>query len=60
MFKIKYNFDGIIEVYKVRRVTQRFAWIHEINYIKTFAPTIRHKFRRIFLAIIVMISMIFI
>lgn len=41
-------------------MVQRFAQVYGIDYIETFAPTIRRKSLRIFLAIIVMMGLILI
>lgn len=60
MFKLKYNSDDIIKRYKIKLTIQRFAQRHEINYIEIFALIIRCKSRRIFLAIVTIMSMIFI
>lgn len=60
MFRVKCNPDGIIERYKARLMAQGFAPVPEIDYTKTFAPTIRRKSLRIFLAIAAMIGMILI
>ena len=58
VFKLKYNSDGSIETYKARFVAQGFSQVHGIDYMETFAPTIRRESLRIFLAIATMLEMI--
>lgn len=60
VFKVKYNPNGSIERYKARLVAQGFSQVHEIDYTKTFAPTIRRESLRIFLAIAAILGMILI
>lgn len=60
VFRVKYYLDGLIERYKARLVAQRFSQVHGINYTETFAPIVRHKSLRIFLAIAAMLKMILI
>ena len=47
-------------LYKVRLVTQGFAQVYGINYVKTFTQIIRYKSLRIFVIIIAMMNMILI
>ena len=60
VFKVKYNSDGSIKRYKARLIIQEFYQVYEIDYKETFAPTIRYKSLRIFLAIATMLGMILI
>ena len=55
---MKYNSDGSIERYKARLVAQEFFQVYGIDYMEIFAPTIRRKSLRIFLAIAIMLGMI--
>ena len=57
---MKYHPDGLIEKYKARLVAQGFSQVHGIDYTETFAPTVRRKSLRIFLAIAVILEMILI
>ena len=57
---MKYNSDSSIKRYKARLVAQKFYQIYGIDYIETFAPTIRRKSLRIFLAIATMLGLILI
>lgn len=58
MFKVKYRPNGSIKRYKRRLVVQSFAQVHGIDYIETFATTIRQKSLRIFVVIATMLGMI--
>ena len=60
VFRVKYNSDGSIERLEARLVVQGFYQVHGIDYTETFAPTIRRKSMRIFLAIATMLGMILI
>lgn len=51
MFKVKYHLDRSVARYKVRFVGQGYSQIPGIDFNKTFAPTVQHKFLKIFLAI---------
>lgn len=55
---MKYNLDSFIKKYKARLIVQEFFQIYRIDYIKTFALTIRYKLLRIFLAITAILGMI--
>lgn len=57
---MKYNFDGLITRYKTRLIVQRFYQVYEIDYIETFASTIRCESLKIFLAIAIMLEIILI
>ena len=58
VFKVKYHPNRSIERYKARLVAQGFFQVHRVYYIETFAPTIRRKSLRIFLAITTLLGMI--
>lgn len=60
MFKVKYKSNEEIERYKARLVEKRFSQVSRIDFTKTFAPTIRQEFLRIFLAISVLLNLILI
>lgn len=51
IFKLKYYPDGLVARYKVRLVAQGYSQIPGINFNETFAPTVRHKSLRVFLAV---------
>lgn len=55
--KVKYHLDGSIERYKARLVAQGLSQVHGIDYMETFAPTIRRESLRIFLAVTAMLGM---
>ena len=55
---MKCQADGFIERFNARLVAQVFFQVHEIDYTKTFALTIRRESLRIFLAIATMLGMI--
>ena len=57
VFKVKYHPDGSIERYKARLVAQGFSQVHGIDYMETFAPTIRRESLRIFSAVTAMLGM---
>ena len=52
MFKIKYNENELIEKYKAHLVAQEFLQQEDIDYEKTFAPTVQKESLRIYLTII--------
>lgn len=51
VFKVKYNSDGSIERFKARLVVQGFSQVPGIDFIETFASTVRRESLRIFMAI---------
>lgn len=58
MFKMKYHPDGLIKRYKGRLVAKVFLQVYEIDYTKTFAPSIWREFLKIFLVIATILGMI--
>ena len=60
VFEVNYYLNSSIERYKTRLVAQRFSQVHGIDYTKTFVLTVRRKSLRIFLAIAIILEMIFI
>ena len=60
VFKVKYHPDSSIDKYKARLVVQGFSQVPGIDYTETFAPMVRCKSLRIFLAIAAMLEMILI
>jgi hypothetical protein len=57
VFKVKYDSDDRIELYKARLVAQGFSQIWGIDYTDTFAPTVRRESLRIFLCIIALLDL---
>ena len=57
MFKVKYDENERIVKYKARLVAQEFSQHEDINYEKTFAPTVRKKSLRIFLVIVAALNL---
>lgn len=58
MFKVKYHPDGRIAGYKARLVAQGFSQVAGVDYTETFAPTVKRKSLRIYLAIAAMLGLI--
>ncbi len=57
VFKVKYNPDGSIARFKARLVAQSFSQVHGIDFSETFAPTMRRKSLRIYLALCLMLNL---
>lgn len=57
---MKYNFNSSIKRYKARLIAKIFSQIYGIDFTKTFAPTIRCKLVKIFLAIATLLKITFI
>ena len=51
VFKVKYNPDGSVARFKARLVAQGFSQVQGIDFCEIFAPTVRRKSLRIYLAI---------
>lgn len=51
VFKVKYNPDGSVARFKARLVAQVFLQVQGIDFVETFAPTVRRESLRIYLAI---------
>ena len=58
VFKVNYNSNGSVERFKARLVAQGFSQVAGINFIETFAPTVRRELLRIFLAIATILGLI--
>lgn len=56
---MKYNSDSFIVKYKTRLVVYEFSQLHRIDFKKIFAITMRRESLRIFLAIAIIIGMVF-
>ncbi len=57
MFKVKYNPDGSVARFKARLVTQGFSQVHGIDFLETFAPTVRRESLQIYLALCLMLNL---
>ena len=57
MFKVKYSPDGSIARFKARLVAQGYSQIPGIDFVETFAPTVRRESLRIYLALCVMLGL---
>lgn len=51
VFKVKYHPDGSVARFKARLVAQGFSQVQGIDFVETFAPTVRRELLRIYLAI---------
>lgn len=51
VFKVKYNPDGSVTRFKAQLVDQGFSQVPGIDYVESFAPTVRRESLRIYLAI---------
>ncbi|KAM1023651.1 hypothetical protein ACFX2A_045494 [Malus domestica] len=51
VYKVKKNPDGSVSRYKARLVAQGFSQEHDIDYLDTFSPMVRHTTVRIVLAL---------
>lgn len=58
VFKVKYHPDGSVARFKARLVAQGFSQVQGIDFSEIFAPTVRRKLLRIFLAISAMLGLI--
>ncbi len=58
IFKVKYHPDGSVARFKARLVAQGFSQVQGIDFLETFAPTVRRESLRIFLAIFAMLGLV--
>lgn len=58
VFKVKFNTDGLVSRFKARLVAQGFLQVQGINLTEMFAPTVRRKSLRIYLAICLALNLI--
>ena len=58
VFKVKYYTDGTVARFKARLVAQGFYQVSDIDFTETFAPTVRWKLLRIYLAICILLGLI--
>jgi hypothetical protein len=52
VFTLKFNPDGTLERFKARIVARGFTQQYRIDYIETFAPTVRMATLRAFMAVV--------
>ena len=57
VFKVKYHLDGSVARFKVRLVTQGFFQVQGIEFLETFAPTVRRESLHIYLALCLMLNL---
>ncbi len=58
VFKAKYHPDSSVATFKARLVAQGFSQVQDVNFSETFAPTVRRKSLRIYLALCMMLNLI--
>lgn len=58
VFRVKYNPNGSVFKFKARLVAQGFSQVQDIDFTKTFAPTVRQKSLRIYQAICLAFNLI--
>lgn len=56
VLRVKYKSNKIIERYKVRLVAQGFSQVFRVDFTKTFAPTIRQEFPRIYFVLATLLA----
>ena len=57
VFKVKYHPNGSVARFKARLVAQGFSQVQGINFLETFAPTVRRESLRIYLALYLMLNL---
>ena len=58
MFKIKYNFDKIIDQYKVKLIVREYSQIKKINYDETFAFIFKFELLRLLFALTIYLNLL--
>ena len=58
MFKIKYNFDEIIDEYKIKLIIRNYSQMKKINYDETFAFILKFESLRLLFVLIVYLKLI--
>ena len=56
MFKIKYNFDKIIDQYKTKLIIKEYSQMKKINYNKTFAFTFKFELLKLLFVLIIYLN----
>ena len=57
VFKVKYHSNGSVAKFKARLVAQGFSQVQEIDFLETFAPTVRRESLRIYLTLCLMLNL---
>lgn len=57
VFKVKYHSNGSIARFKARLIAQRFSQVQGINFLETFASTVRKESLHIYLALYLMLNL---
>ena len=57
MFKVKYNPDGSVAKFKIKLVVQKFSPVLNIDFVETFALTVKKKSLPIYLALCLMLNL---
>ena len=54
MYRVKYNTDGSVAMYKTRLVAKGFQQIVGVNYFETFSPVVKPVTVKVVLSLAVM------
>ena len=58
MFKIKYNFDKIINQYKIKLIVRKYSQVKEINYNETFIFIFKFESLRLLFVLIIYLNLL--